>query len=448
VKPIFRILYRLYRIYSWARYLLPRKVTRAGLGLLGALGLSLLLLPDTENNVAYQTFPLLLFFLGLAWTTSFFFRAQFAAERLAPRIGTAGSPLSYRVVVKNPGRRTQAGLTLLENLADSRPSFNDWLTVQLADENALRSFRFSHRRRTDPFKLATLKEAPLPPIPPGQAAEARVQVLPLRRGVLRFHGVTVARPDPFGLVRSFINVSLPQTMLILPKRYPLPPIALPGSMKYQQGGVALASSVGQSEEFVSLRDYREGDPLRHIHWRSWARTGKPVVKEFEDEFFVRHALVLDTFTDQPHSEVFEEAVSIAASFACTVRTEESLLDLLFVGPESYCFTAGRSLGGSDQMLQILASVRACANQPFGSLEHLVLSQVRLLSGCVCVLMAWDKPRREFVEKLQALDIPVLVLVVAGAGQAAQVDPGPMANDPAHFHVLETGQVEQGLARLS
>ena len=133
------------------------------------------------------------------------------------------------------------------------------------------------------------------------------------------------------MFRAFVKVPLPQTVLILPKRYPLPPIALPGAMKYQEGGVALASNIGRSEEFVSLREYRRGDPLRHIHWRSWAKAGKPIVKEFEDEFFVRHALVLDTFTDDPHSEAFEEAVSVAASFACTVLTQESLLDLLFVG---------------------------------------------------------------------------------------------------------------------
>ena len=48
-------------------------------------------------------------------------------------------------------------------------------------------------------------------------------------------------------------------------------------------------------------------------------------------FSCGHALVLDTFTDEPHSEIFEEAVSVAASFACTVLTQESLLDLLFVG---------------------------------------------------------------------------------------------------------------------
>ena len=89
-----------------------------------------------------------------------------------------------------------------------------------------------------------------------------------------------------------------------------------------------------------------------------------MVKEFEDEFFVRHALVLDTFTDHQHSEVFEEAVSVAASFACTLPTQESLLDLLFVGPQSYCFTAGRGVAHVEQMLEILASVRACSDQPF------------------------------------------------------------------------------------
>ena len=121
------------------------------------------------------------------------------------------------------------------------------------------------------------------------------------------------------------------------------------------------------------------------------------MKEFEDEFFVRHALVLDTFTDEPHSEVLEEAVSVAASFACTVLTQESLLDLLFVGHKSYCFTAGRGLGTADQMLEILASARNCADKPFAALEHLVFSHLPLVSGCVCILQKWDAPRRHFME---------------------------------------------------
>ena len=209
----------------------------------------------------------------------------------------------------------------------------------------------------------------------------------------------------------------------------------------------MTSSVGRSDEFVSLREYRRGDPYRHIHWRSWAKTGKPIVKEFEDEFFVRHALVLDTFTDEPHGEILEEVVSVAASFACTVLTQESLLDLLFVGVESYCFTAGRGVGHADQMLEILASVRACADKPFAALEHHVIAHASVVSGCICVLQKWDEPRKKLVEKLQALRLPVLVLVIVPPGKS-KLDAGPLRAEPGTFHVLEVGKIEEQLAALS
>ena len=399
MKPVFAILYAGYRVITSLRDWARRRFTRLGLSVLGALMVATVLSIDIESTVAYQALPLLLSLLLAGVVFSRFFRARFSVNRRLPHVATAGRPFGYRVSVKNLSPKIQSGLTLLEEVAEPKPAFRDWQAVQLAEAKRARSFRFSERRRTSPFKVATVKEAAVPSLRPNQESEVRVELTPHRRGILRFRGATLARPDPLGLCLAFAQVPLPQTVIVLPKRYPLPSIALPGTMRYQQGGVALAASVGQSEEFVALRDYRRGDPLRHIHWRSWAKTGKPIVKEFEDEFFVRHALVLDTFTDQPHSEVFEEAVSVAASFACTVPTQESLLDLLFVGPQAYCFTAGRGLAHADQMLEILASVRACQDKPFESLEHLVLGHVSVVSGCICVLLAWDAERQRLVEKL-------------------------------------------------
>jgi len=158
--------------------------------------------------------------------------------------------------------------------------------------------------------------------------------------------------------------------------------------------------------------------------------------------------VLDTFSGHPRSEVFEEAVSVAASFACTLPTQESLLDLLFVGPQSFCFTAGRGVAHVDQMLEILASVRACTDQPFLALEHLVLGHVKAVSGCICVLVGWDDARRSFVGKLRALGVPVRVLVLVLPGEGQTLEPGPLCDDPDRFSVLELGQVEAGLAKLT
>ncbi len=445
---IWRAVYRFYRVMWRLLHWSHRRFTLAGWLVLGGIFVTGLGALDTETSSAYQGFVFLLLLLVAAFVSSWFFRMRFTAVRHLPRFATVEQTFEYRVRIRNLTPKIQRGLTLLEDPADPRPSFEEWLAQQRAEEKKVRSLRLSRpQQRYNPFRIATLENVPLPPMSPHEEVEVRVSVTPLRRGLFRFEGLTLSRTDPFGLFRAFVKIPAPETMLVLPRRYPLPEIALPGEMRFQEGGVALASNVGQSDEFISLREYRRGDPLRRIHWRSWARVGKPIVREFEDEFFSRHALVLDTFSQEPFNEAFEEAVSVAASFACAIRTQESLLDLLFVGAQAYCFTSGRGLAHVDQILEILASVRACADKTFKALETLALNHADAVNGCICVLLAWDEPRRRFVEKLKALNIPVRVVVILAEKPAHPFDPGPMRDTPEHFHTLVTGQVEQGLSRM-
>jgi len=448
VKLLYKLIYWHYHASSGLWYWARQRFTLAGLCVVGGLLIAVITGLDIENTVIYQLFALLLAVLLLAFAGSFFFRAKFLITRSLPRFGTVGQPLCYRMTIKNLTGQPQTGLTLLEELADPRPNFEEWLAFQLAESRRVRPFRVAQRRRQNPFRRANVKAVEVPTLPANSEAEVRLEIIPLRRGRLCFTGANLARPDPLGLYRALVKVAAPQTALILPKRYPLPPIGLPGALRYQEGGVALAASVGRSEEFVALREYRHGDPLRHIHWRSWAKVGKPIVKEFEDEFFVRHALVLDTFDDEPNSEVLEEAVSVAASFACTVLTQESLLDLLFVGNQSYCFTAGRGLAHADQMLEILASVNNCADKKFETLEQLVLGHISVVSGCICVLQRWDEPRRKFVEKLKTLGVPLLVLVIVPPGGGFTLAGASLRNEPGTLHVLEIGKIEEELAKLT
>ncbi len=268
-------------------------------------------------------------------------------------------------------------------------------------------------------------------------------MLPLHRGVVRLTGVTVARSDPFGLFNAFKTVALPQSLLILPKQYELPPIQLSGARRYQSGGVSLTSSVGDSAEFMSLRDYRPGDPLRKIHWKSWAKIDKPVVREEQDEFFVRHALILDTFQPAKYSIILEEAISIAASFACNLPTQESLLDLMFVGLQAYCFTSGRGLGNAEKMLELLAGVTACQDKSFDCLTKTVMSRVSMLSGCICIFIDWDEARKKLVSYLQELGIPNLVLVVIDEKQRDKHE----ELDLEHLHWLKLGKIQEGLMKL-
>ena len=445
---ILRLLYPFYRLFTSVRHWGRRRFTTAGVAMLIALAIVMPLAVDTENNVAYQAACLILALMIVAIGFGWRVRSHVAVERILPRFASVGVPVQYPVQIRNLANKAQSGLTLIETLADSRPRAAEWVRFQCAEERRLRRVAIWKRKMRHPFRVARFRAVEIPTLPPKQSAEVQMELTPLRRGVIHFESATIGRPDPLGLFRALQSQPLPQSLLVLPKRYFVPPVALPGAMKYQQGGVAMASSVGQADEFVSLREYRRGDPYRHIHWRSWAKTGTPIVKEYEDEFFVRHALVLDTFALDPFGEAFEEAVSVAASFACTVQTQESLLDLLFAGADAYCFTAGRGLAHADQLLEVLASVRANPNpHTFELLEELVLNHASLVSGCIFVLLAWDEPRRELVRKIRMLGTPLLVILLVEKGRGRNLDAGPMNDDPHNFHILEVGEVDEGLAKI-
>jgi uncharacterized protein (DUF58 family) len=448
-----RLLYRVYRLASALRYHVPRRWTPAGLLMLAGLVLAGTASFDMERSVAYQAFALQFCLLFTAWILKRFFRGKFQIARHLPRFASVGHPFRYRVEIRNQSKKEFRDLELFEDLTDPRPTFEEFALAP-APAEAPRSFRvFSPRAaaRTRDFRRAIIPPARVPPLRAGASVTTDIEVHPLRRGVLRFTGASVARPDPLGLARGFRRVAAPASVLVLPRRYPVPPIVLGGGRKYQPGGVALAAAVGESEEFISLRDYRPGDPLRHMHWRSLARLGRPIVREYQDEFIPRHALILDTFARADQAEAFEEAVSVAASFACTVDTQESLLDLLFVGAQAVRVTTGRGLGQAAQALEVLAAVQRQPEGSFVSLQHLVEQYASLVCGCIVVLLAWDEPRRELVRRLRILGLPVLTLIVGTrptGGAAARSTVGPSSpGAETNVHYLEPGRIAEGLLRL-
>ena len=447
------LLYHIYRLmYAFRKWRL-RRFTQVGRAALAGLVLSAVVGLDTKQTMAYQAFTLLLALILIDMVSSLFFRCRYRANRILPRFGSAGDPLEYRVVIHNRTGRTQHGLWLFEGFAESCPDYHEFVATVEPNEKKRNRFdrAFGYYRwlwLISRKRQATAQAMQLPSLAPHSETQVVFEIIPSHRGVMRLTGLTIARPGPFGLFYARKTFSVSQSAVILPKRYDLPPIGLAGSRRYQSGGVALASSVGDSEEFVSLRDYRPGDPLRKIHWKSWAKAGKPVVKEYQDEFFLRHALILDTFQAAGYSDTLEEAVSIAASLACQIQTQESLLDLMFVGTDAYCFTAGRGLAGTDKILEILAGVIPCRDKSFGYLTPVVVGRAAQLSSCICIMLAWDEERKKLIEHLRGLDVPTLVMVVADAEDGhSELDPGPMVDKPQNFQLLTLGNIQQGLMNL-
>lgn len=421
----------MFSLVAASQRLIDRRLTRTGM-LVGSVLIGTAALgADTNLTVTYRIFGFAAALLLVAWAGTLLARRgeRYAVTRHLPRVATAGEAFSYRVSISNLAAAPRDGLALIEDLADARPPLAEF-RARMRFPTYLGWKRMIAERRT-----CALDETPLPALTASSVAEVTLRGVALMRGNQHFESVTLARADPLGLMRALSRLPAADNLLVLPRRYPMPPIALPGSRRYQPGGVSQSASVGDSEEFAGLRDYRPGDPLQRIHWKSFARVGEPVVREYQDEYFERHALILDTFGGSAEVAAFEDAVSIASSLACTVSTQECLLDLVFAGTESHVYTAGRGQMSTGGLLEVLAGVQLCTSRPFRRLHDAVLARRGQLTGSVCVLLQWDEARREFIRDLQAAGVPLLVIVVTAN---VLVDREPW------LKVIVPGKVAEGL----
>ncbi len=401
------------------------RFTPLGKTVLGCYALSLFFVMNTGATMNYQLFALFLALLILGFCLAQRPRLRAAHFRLLrdlPSTAVVGSPLEYAMTLRNTSDQWQRSLQLLECPMPLLPSESEAGASEPQPAPLVPNAVRKAWHRLQKGQARQVLECAVPDLPPGAERSLRLRFTPERRGTLRFTESALALPEPLGIFRAVAPLPAEQSLTVLPRLHAMPPLQLGGGRRRQRGGLHLAGRIGEEGEFVTVREYRPGDPMRHIHWRSWARHGKPIVKEFQEEFFTRQGLVLDTFPppqQRPTSreqDCFETAVSLAASVATAPRAAETLLDLLFVGGQAHCVTAGRGLGQCQDLLEILAGVRPMLERPFSALADLVQGHAPKMSGCICILLGLDEPRRALLAGLRGAGVETLCLVLPWRGR--------------------------------
>jgi len=401
---------------------------------------------DTKATSTYQLFV----FLGVVFIFSFLLslinRFKCSIKRQLPRYATVGETFSYKVIIKNESKKNYHGLAYLEQLTEVYPSYAELMTFYKQQHKPwykkIISFRL-WRRYLAYLQGGYINEQPVEFLSSQQVTQITINCTPLRRGKLNFSGAYLVKPDLLGLFRRLFFAQQKQSCLVLPKRYQIPPLNLSGRRQFQSGGVSLANSVGDSSEFMSLREYRHGDALNQIHWKSFARHGKLIVKEYQDEYFVRRALLLDTYAGDLDNDLFEAAISVAASLAISERQNEALLDLMFVGQESYRFTTGRGVDHMPHLQEILSAVQQSDQHSFKRLEQSVNEHIHLCSSLFCVLLHWDTQRQSFFQSMIKQGIPLAIFLIHD-GSLIKSD---LINAPEHLYLINTQHIAEDLAAL-
>ena len=262
-------------------------------------------------------------------------------------------------------------------------------------------------------------------LPPNGQASLRLRASFAERGEHHLDPFTVRALVPLGVTSSTPVQSRGVRFMVVPRIAPVVRLDTPMSQRYQPGGVALASRTGESMELMGVRPYRPGDPIRDLHARSWARLGQPVVREYQQEYFSRVGVVLDTETRRTDDPVLEAGISLAAGVVAFLSRGEALIDLLVVGDQVHRLTLGRNLGFLEQALDLLACVEPAPSLDMSALEARLDPFLSRLSCVVFVTLAWDEARAAFARRITGRGVGCRTVLVSQDGDTKDL-PGVTA----------------------
>ena len=215
-------------------------------------------------------------------------------ERSAPRRTCAGDPVAVGFTVRNAGKRSVPLTRIEDYFAAFEPS------IVTADR-----------------------------LRPGAVARVELVKSAYRRGVFSSGTVVLTSGAPFGFSRSYRTVEVPGETTVVPRwvelrSFPiLEPSSFPSDVLHER------ARTGAGQEYMGVREYRPGDPQRAVHWRSTARAGQLVVREFEEEVQSRVTLVIaGQDVGLAPDSAFEVLVSAAASIAIYALNTGHPVDLL------------------------------------------------------------------------------------------------------------------------
>lgn len=174
----------------------------------------------------------------------------------------------------------------------------------------------NHKRMIPSYSVQCLFPGALAPayfgmIPPLQRVEREMAVRFERRGIYSYGDFQLLSDFPFILLKGERSIGVNGELLVYPALRPLG--GLLDSVRGEEG-MEVSSLSASGDDVHSLREFRDGDDRRSIHWKASAKTGVLFVKEYADFEVRRLTVILDNLLPEG-GELFERAVSLAGSLA-------------------------------------------------------------------------------------------------------------------------------------
>ncbi|MFO0560805.1 MAG: DUF58 domain-containing protein [Polyangiales bacterium] len=215
---------------------------------------------------------------------------------------------------------------------------------------------------------------------------------------------------PLGLAVGPVIQSDGCRFVVVPKVATVLSLRMPQPRAIRSGNTTLDARAGDSMDLLGVRDYRPGDRVRDLHARSWARTGRPVVREYMQESITAVGVLLDPSGEDDES--FDARLSLTAGMLDFIARGQSIAELLVANPQGRELVLGSRFASLDHALELLACTDPCEPQSPEALAARVERREFPWSRALLVCGGVGPWQRAVVQALLRVGIPCGIYVVA------------------------------------
>ena len=230
----------------------------------------------------------------------------------------------------------------------------------------------------------------------------KVESPALRRGVFERGPLRVTTGDPFGLFQVTQEYGKAQALLVYPlplelSSFAVPPANLPGEGKFRRPTQYMTPNA------AGIREYQPGDAFSRIHWRSTARTGHLMVKQFEMDPASDLWLMVDmektAHAGEGDESTVEYSVMIAASIARYFLIQNRSLGFVTFAEKLSVVEADRGNQQLNRILHELALVKPVGDAP---LQALIAEESRRFGRHTTLILITSSSNEDWVTGAQML----------------------------------------------
>jgi uncharacterized protein (DUF58 family) len=212
------------------------------------------------------------------------------------------------------------------------------------------------------------------PLEPGQLKERIRYVLEGVRGVYHFSPIQALITSRFGLAVREASVDAPIELRFLPSQEKLGPIQIQPRRTRAFAGPIRSNLPGAGVDFYGCRTFTQGDDIRHINWRAYARTDELIICDYEQERITDVSLILDARV-RAHAFVgtrntFEFATQATASLAASFCDQGNTVGLLVYGDVLNWVFPGVGRSQTDRILDALSQAQLANKIAFEDLRQI------------------------------------------------------------------------------